>query len=85
MARRGNSWAWAGLSVLAVLNAVSGYIGMSGIALPTSLAGFAGHFRAEWVVADDTVPISDTDQLRETCSGMYGGSEAFIEGQSPHL
>lgn len=27
------------------------------------------------------VPISDTDQLRETCSGMYGGSEAFIEGE----
>jgi len=26
------------------------------------------------------VPISDTDQLRETCAGMFGGDEAFIEG-----
>lgn len=34
------------------------------------------------VEADPAVPISDTDQLRETCSGMYGGSEAFIEGMS---
>jgi hypothetical protein len=33
--------------------------------------------------ADDTlVPISDTDQLRETCAGMFGGDEAFIEGMS---
>jgi len=29
------------------------------------------------------VPISDTDQLRETCAGMFGGDEAFIEGMSP--
>ena len=28
------------------------------------------------------VPISDTDQLRETCAGMFGGDEAFIEGMS---
>jgi hypothetical protein len=28
------------------------------------------------------VPISDTDQLRETCAGMFGGDEAFIEGES---
>ena len=27
------------------------------------------------------VPISDTDQLRETCAGMFGGDEAFIEGK----
>ncbi|WVQ74635.1 hypothetical protein IAR50_004236 [Cryptococcus sp. DSM 104548] len=25
------------------------------------------------------VPISDTDNLREVCSGMYGGKEAYIE------
>ena len=30
------------------------------------------------------VPISDTDQLRETCAGMFGGDEAFIEGMSPY-
>ena len=26
------------------------------------------------------VPIRDTDQLRETCAGMFGGEDAFIEG-----
>jgi len=26
------------------------------------------------------VPIRDTDELREVCSGMWGGKEAFIEG-----
>ena len=29
-----------------------------------------------------TVPIRDTDDLREVCSGMWGGKEAFIEGES---
>jgi hypothetical protein len=28
------------------------------------------------------VPIRDTDQLRETCAGMFGGDDAFIEGLS---
>jgi len=28
------------------------------------------------------VPIRDTDELREVCSGMWGGKEAFIEGCS---
>lgn len=66
--------AWLGLSVLALLSAVSGYIGMFHFLHPP---------RRHVGFADDAVPISDTDQLRETCSGMYGGSEAFIEGMSP--
>lgn len=27
------------------------------------------------------VPIADTDDLREVCSGMYGGKDAHIEGE----
>lgn len=45
---------------------VKGYIGMSP-SIPRKIGLM-------------TVPISDTDQLRETCAGMFGGDEAFIEG-----
>ena len=29
------------------------------------------------------VPIADTDSLREVCSGMWGGKDAYIQGMSP--
>ena len=28
------------------------------------------------------VTIRDTDELREVCSGMYGGKDAYIQRQS---
>jgi hypothetical protein len=38
------------------------------------------HVGAVAAPADDAVPIADTDDLREVCSGMWGGKEAYIEG-----
>nr|XP_019050058.1 major facilitator protein [Kwoniella bestiolae CBS 10118]OCF28988.1 major facilitator protein [Kwoniella bestiolae CBS 10118] len=32
-----------------------------------------------WQVNAFRVPISDTDSLREVCSGMYGGKDAYIQ------
>lgn len=54
-------------SAVACFSLVRGYIGMSSFLCRNELM---------------IVPISDTDQLRETCAGMFGGDEAFIEGMS---
>ena len=55
-------------SALTLAGLVQGYIGMS------------IHFGFYFQVALIPVPIRDTDQLRETCAGMFGGEDAFIEG-----